>query len=1327
MGKRFWEKFGLARMPFRSFILPAPLFLESKIHEIFFFIKKIAQLRCKILICCDIIMPGKRRRMKTDFFITYHHNDELAARWIAGVLKDVPFSILMESWDFLPGNQPLEKIEHMTAIARSVLVLLSERFLQSGVDAESWQAVTETFDTNAVILFRIDSCDVEKALGAVTYTNLFGMKEAETRKRLLTVVGTPTEDKKETEGIPVTAKTREEVLEKRKAELEELLTTTIKHNYHMKLDLEQEVEKEVEIEDGKTGKKEKRKQWVWEAVKLETVLTDSNNYILVNPSGMGKTTFLTHVAFVLLDSAGDYPFVPLFNTCIALNNREGSIANFIHQRVESFYNNSQTAVVHGEWQNLCLLLDALDQSRDVDDIVSSFQLHDKCNYYKKAKILLSSRQNTADKVKAGFKKIRLKLPEDDEVRHYLGEENYKKLESHINASRELVTVPVLLEMLKTITEKGYDASKLWNRADLYTEFTRILMDQERSKPRFWQDPLSIRHFIENELEQALEKIAFFSLADNRILDIEKDKLVQYCETPEKKEALLIIGIILELFEDREQKIVFRHQSFQAYFAARYMYYRQPQLFRELVGDIAFFYNDVWYEVMRFFVGLEKDPQKAENIIDSILLRSNRKNFLKKMFRDWDKRKLEIYNLNQALRLVFTFLLMSEVLVSVEKVKAIHKKLLDLLLNRKQYFNFVTSNIDKYNHGNTGQLKNFTSLLALLLKNKDRDIIYHARETLKRIRSSAHITPIHKPNLKNKNESLPRFSDESLNKIVAEKDIYIIELLLRDKNRDVRRAAAYALGSNGRTKDIPLLVPLLKDKDEWVRFAASNALKMIVTEKDIPILKYLLKDKNGKVRSAAAYALGNILKTDYTSLLEPLIKDTNQNVRSAAAFTLRDIGAEKDIPLLEPLLRDKVGFVRKAAAEAFGNIGTSGHIPLLEPLIKSKYGDIRSAATKALGKIGTEKVIPYLELLLRDRNRNVRCDAAIALGNTGSSKAIPLLTPLLSDESWIVLQAVAEALGKIGKGNNIPLLAPLLRNSGWDVPKTAASAIEQIYKRSTPEMRIDDVLPKRKKKEALFLKTASPHPLHILHISDIHYALEKDPTITCIFHEFIRDIQKWRSQQNNEKIHSICLTGDIAQSGQKNQYVSINEKINAILNTTGCSKGNLFIIPGNHDVREYNKISPKDKTTLEQVRENKMNIDTGVLSNFENYHEFHEKFNHYYEFVETSGYLNSLPITDKRSGSPKPWYSRKLQDFPVRIIGLNSALFCLKEFSEYGKIRMGTHQFHEAYFQGKPGNIPKVGGKRIRRLYNTIGTVCYHSSPRSYSPDENTEIVFHCRK
>jgi hypothetical protein len=68
---------------------------------------------------------------KTDFFSTYHHGDEMAARWIAAVLKQARFSTLSDSWDFLPGEAPLEKIEYMFRVARDVMVLISPRFIQT--------------------------------------------------------------------------------------------------------------------------------------------------------------------------------------------------------------------------------------------------------------------------------------------------------------------------------------------------------------------------------------------------------------------------------------------------------------------------------------------------------------------------------------------------------------------------------------------------------------------------------------------------------------------------------------------------------------------------------------------------------------------------------------------------------------------------------------------------------------------------------------------------------------------------------------------------------------------------------------------------------------------------------------------------------------------------------------------------------------------------------------------------------------------------------------------------------------------------------------------
>jgi predicted MPP superfamily phosphohydrolase len=403
--------------------------------------------------------------------------------------------------------------------------------------------------------------------------------------------------------------------------------------------------------------------------------------------------------------------------------------------------------------------------------------------------------------------------------------------------------------------------------------------------------------------------------------------------------------------------------------------------------------------------------------------------------------------------------------------------------------------------------------------------------------------------------------------------------------------------------------------------------------------------------------------------------------------------------LETLLRGEDKYVRSPAASSLGKIGTANVIPLLEPLLRDEDEYVRRAATEALGKIGTSNDIPPLESLLRDKAECVRSAAATALVRIGTlKKDISLLKFLLRDKDDKVRSDTAEALGKIGTEKDISLLLPGLRDKEQNVQRVVANAIETIYKRYMPRIDISDIFTRRIEIEPISYSPRSTHPLHILHISDIHYSSEKGPTITRIFHEFLRDIQKWRTQQNNEKIHSICLTGDIAQSGKKNQYISINEKINEILNASGCSKDNLFIIPGNHDIREYDKISDQGKTTLEQVRENKINIDSGVFSNFENYREFHEKFNHYYRFLETSGYVNSL--TEKSSGTPRPWYSRKLNDFPVRIIGLNSALFCLKDYSKRGKIRMGTSQFDEAYFQGKPGK-PSSGEVTILLTHHPI--------------------------
>jgi len=119
-----------------------------------------------------------------------------------------------------------------------------------------------------------------------------------------------------------------------------------------------------------------------------------------------------------------------------------------------------------------------------------------------------------------------------------------------------------------------------------------------------------------------------------------------------------------------------------------------------------------------------------------------------------------------------------------------------------------------------------------------------------------------------------------------------------------------------------------------------------------------------------------------------------------------------------------------------------------------------------------------------------------------------------------------------------------------------------------------------------------------------------------------------------------------------------------------------------------------KSLLEQALDNKVNLDSDVLSSAEHYRLFHDKFANYYRFIEKYRYLSSLP--DNRHpipDLPNPWFNRKLKEFPVRIMGLNSALFCLQGYIEYGKIRMGTHQFQEAYSHGKGNGRNKANDRQ----------------------------------
>ena len=128
-----------------------------------------------------------------------------------------------------------------------------------------------------------------------------------------------------------------------------------------------------------------------------------------------------------------------------------------------------------------------------------------------------------------------------------------------------------------------------------------------------------------------------------------------------------------------------------------------------------------------------------------------------------------------------------------------------------------------------------------------------------------------------------------------------------------------------------------------------------------------------------------------------------------------------------------------------------------------------------------------------------------------------------------------------------------------------------------------------------------------------------------------------------------------------------QRISDLRDVTGCSVDDFYIIPGNYDVQGWKNITKKTREKLTKIYNNEIDVNNKIFDDYKNYKDFLETK------IECK---NSLFHED--NGNQKPWYSRKIDGFPIRIIGLNSPLFTCEEFHTRGSVVMGIRQFDEAY-------------------------------------------------
>jgi TIR domain len=123
-----------------------------------------------------------------DFFVTYNRNDHEWAGWIAATLEDGGYRVIIQAWDFRPGDNVMSNMNDALTMCRHTIGVISPHYLTSVyAQAESTAAYRQAIEGKACgfIPVRIAQCDIGPLLGPLAYIDLVDIDEAEARARLL--------------------------------------------------------------------------------------------------------------------------------------------------------------------------------------------------------------------------------------------------------------------------------------------------------------------------------------------------------------------------------------------------------------------------------------------------------------------------------------------------------------------------------------------------------------------------------------------------------------------------------------------------------------------------------------------------------------------------------------------------------------------------------------------------------------------------------------------------------------------------------------------------------------------------------------------------------------------------------------------------------------------------------------------------------------------------------------------------------------------------------------------------------------------------------------
>jgi hypothetical protein len=129
----------------------------------------------------------------TDFFVSYTSADQRWAEWIAYVLEEEGFRVVIQAWDFRPGSNFVIEMQQAASTADRTVMVLSPDYLRSQFTNPEWAAAF-TDDPQGlkrkIVPVVVRACQPTGLLKPLVHINLEGLKESDARLRLVQGVRT---------------------------------------------------------------------------------------------------------------------------------------------------------------------------------------------------------------------------------------------------------------------------------------------------------------------------------------------------------------------------------------------------------------------------------------------------------------------------------------------------------------------------------------------------------------------------------------------------------------------------------------------------------------------------------------------------------------------------------------------------------------------------------------------------------------------------------------------------------------------------------------------------------------------------------------------------------------------------------------------------------------------------------------------------------------------------------------------------------------------------------------------------------------------------------